>query len=101
MDYTSSTNNSTCLVELHGSFTFNDNQKFRDLINIATGAGVPSVILRFADVDFIDSAALGMLLLLHDECSKRQISVTLDQPRGQVRKMFDLSRFDQLFHIAS
>jgi len=52
-----------------------------------------------ADVEFIDSAGLGMLLLARDEISKKSSSLTLKSPQGQVQRMFSVARFEQMFDI--
>lgn len=100
MDFSMLTNGKTCQIRMNGSFTYNDNHKFRDIIHLLSTAAVNEMDLDFAGVDFVDSAALGMLLLLRDESQKRGVDMTLRSPHGQVEKMFTLSKFDQLFSIA-
>lgn len=84
-----------------GSFTFSDNQKFRAIIDLAEKAEVTSITIDLTHVDFIDSAGLGMLLLLRDVCTKKQSSITLQHPTGQVAKIFNISKFEQLFRIVN
>jgi anti-anti-sigma factor len=86
---------------LSGRFTFADNKKFNQIIELLGDGELKSITLDFADLEFIDSAGLGMLLLLRDECENRKISILLQQARGQVEQVFLLSRFDQLFTIKS
>jgi len=43
-------------------------------------------------VDFIDSAALGMLFCAHDEAAKHQKSLEVKEAVGQVKKMFELAK---------
>ena len=84
-----------------GRFTFSDNQKFKSILDMARGSDQPvhTIDIDLGRVEFIDSAALGMLLLLKDECATRNISLTLLNPRGQVEKIFELSRFHTIFNI--
>ena len=86
-------------VALAGKFTFPDNQVFRELLNEAARLSQPALEFDFDQVDFIDSAALGMLLVARDEVLKQGGHVTLKRPRGQVKKMFDISRFSALFTV--
>lgn len=86
-------------VTLSGQFTFADNHKFKQIIDALGDEGVKSVSLDFGGVEFIDSAGLGMLLLLRDECQNRNISITISSVKGQVEKIFMISKFDQLFSM--
>ena len=51
------------------------------------------------DVSFIDSAALGMLLLAHDEAKNNNKSISISGVQGQVKKMFDITRMNTMFTI--
>ena len=48
---------------------------------------------------FIDSAGLGMLLLARDEGKRKNLDVCLRRPRGQVKRMLEVARFDTMFTI--
>lgn len=91
--------NDSLEVSLSGQFTFSDNGKFRHIIETVKSGRSKSVTIDFSGVDFVDSAALGMLLLLRDLCQERQIDVALQSPQGQVQRIFAISRFDQLFSV--
>ena len=84
---------------LSGSFTFSDNQSFRALLTDIQEARPSNVTVDMGGVDFIDSAALGMMLLLRDTMQTGGISLELRNPQGQIKKMFDLSNFNELFII--
>jgi anti-anti-sigma factor len=82
---------------MKGRFTFNDNQKFKTIINLLDQPDIRTIALDFSHVDFIDSAALGMLLLLRDEAQKQDIRISLQNPNGQIQKIFELTKINQLF----
>jgi anti-anti-sigma factor len=84
-------------VILSGQFTFADNNKFKEMMEALNKASAKTIVLDFADVNFIDSGALGMLLLFRDEYRQKHIRVSLEAARGQVEKIFTISKFDQLF----
>lgn len=90
-------------TELHiafsGSFTFGDNPQFRTMLREAQELKPSLIIIDMAAVDFIDSAALGMLLLLRDTVTSTGTLLELHNPQGQIKKMFDLSKFAELFTI--
>ena len=101
MDYNVSQQNNKVVVHLNGQFVFTDNQKFRQILELANQDNVRAVELNFAHVDFIDSAGLGMLLLLRDQCQARNVNVAITGATGQVERIFVISKFDQLFSIHS
>lgn len=99
MEYSISKQTNSFLLQLSGNFTFNDNTKFRDLLNVIQESNVQNVTIGLEKLEFIDSAALGMLLLLNDAAKKKNIKITLSGAQGQIKKMLQLSNFDQLFTV--
>lgn len=91
--------NDTCTFTLSGKFVFLDHQAFRPIVDIVKKAEVPNVKLDLAGLEFVDSAALGMFLVVRDEAKKNNINLTLANPTGHVQKMFTLSNFSSLFNI--
>jgi anti-anti-sigma factor len=55
--------------------------------------------LEISDIEYIDSSALGMLLLLHGDTEKRGIPVTLVGARPFVLKVLKMANFHKLFKI--
>ncbi|MBN8531956.1 MAG: STAS domain-containing protein [Alphaproteobacteria bacterium] len=88
-----------CRIQMRGRFTFSDNPEFREVIQMISSGQVSQMMLDISRLDFVDSAALGMLLLARDEAEKHRIRLTLSEPVGQVKKIFNVVRFDELFTI--
>lgn len=86
-------------VLLKGSFTFNDTQGFRDLLNAITESPPEELIIDIAHVEYIDSSALGMLLLLKETTDRHQIHLMIAGASGQVLKVFAMSRFEEIFDL--
>lgn len=85
---------------LSGRFTFNDNQNFRQFLRqIESSQTLHTIRLECAGIDFIDSAALGMLLILHDTALEKGVRVMLCGAQGQFQRMIEISKFDLLFTI--
>lgn len=99
MEFTIIEQNKHVQVQLRGQFTFADNQKFKELLERVYAYELSGMTLDFEHIDFIDSAGLGMLLLLRDNCNSKNIQLVLMHPRGQVEKIFTISRFEQLFSV--
>ncbi len=82
---------------LTGRFTFTDYASFRKLVGEVVETRVPKIVVDLSRVDFMDSAALGMLLLARDEASRRNQSLILRGAKGQVKRVLEVARFDSMF----
>jgi anti-anti-sigma factor len=91
------------VVALSGRFTFALRNAFRDVLTNHVEAMSPGgcVVFDLAAVEFVDSAALGMLLLARKAAQQRSGSITIRGANGQARRMLDVSKFDSLFTIES
>ncbi|NBO17628.1 MAG: anti-sigma factor antagonist [Proteobacteria bacterium] len=101
MEYVINQQDSTRRIVMSGQFTFSDNQKFKQVLALLDDSQMKALVVDFTEVDFIDSAGLGMLLLLRDECQARNIAISIAAAKGQVEKIFLISKFDQLFSMVS
>lgn len=100
MQYTQQIGDGVCTITMDGQFTFSDNMAFRAITEEIAKHSISQVNIDVSALEYVDSAALGMFLLLRDFAQKRHINLALTGPQGQVKKVFDVSRFDQLFKIA-
>ena len=62
-------------------------------------ASLKRLCIELSQVEFVDSAALGILLLARDEAEKSSTKLVLKSPQGQVKRMFEISKFHDLFNI--
>lgn len=99
MDFVKHMSDDTCEINLSGKFTFSDHHSFKMLLATLAEGQIKKLILNMTKVDFVDSAALGILLLVRDESEKMGCVLLLRNPVGQVKKMFEISRFYDLFRI--
>jgi len=85
-------------LTLEGRFDFNANKDFRDAYESVVANPAVSVIeLSFTRVDYLDSSALGMLLLLKDKADAAHKRVELSGTQGTVRQVFEIANFQKLF----
>lgn len=99
MEYSQQIQGKTLSLIFSGELTFNDNQKVREIINLIDQHHIGTLTIDFSRVTFIDSAGLGMLLILKEELAKNKGLVLLHHAQGQVEKMFKVSKFDALFDM--
>jgi anti-anti-sigma factor len=87
------------VATISGDLTFTDHAAFLVIMNrLLATRGTPIVIDLF-QLEFIDSAGLGMLLIARDEARKASRVLTLRHPKGQVERMFAVTKFETLFVI--
>ncbi|GAA5786746.1 STAS domain-containing protein [Chitiniphilus shinanonensis] len=85
-------------VQIHGHFTFEGHRQFKEATTAALAeSGIETVEIDFAGVDYLDSAALGMLLLLNERAGGRRI--VLRHAGGTVRSVLDIANFGKIFEI--
>ncbi len=92
--------NSRALVKLSGRFDFNTHREFRNAVEpLMNETGVSEVVVDFAEVDYLDSSALGMLLMLRDKMNVAKKGLTISGVHGNVKQVLEIPNFGQLFHI--
>lgn len=87
------------IVRMVGKFTHKDKDNFLKLIDALEDQQLSDLVLDFSFVEFIDSSAMGLLLLLRKESEKRGINTRLANVTGQVWKVINISHFDKLFTV--
>ncbi len=96
MDYRSTDNGDVKEFFLTGRFVFSDNESFRQIIKDMDNSSFKQWVLNLSELDFIDSAGLGMLLIAREAAEKNSIGLKLRSAQGQVREMLEISQFDGL-----
>lgn len=87
------------VAEIEGELTFTDHSSFKQLVSTLFEGNVSPIVLDLSKLEFIDSAGLGMLLLVRDEVNKSAKKLILRGPRGQVKRMFAVTKFETLFAV--
>lgn len=101
MDTSVSTQQSQARIQLSGRFDFNSHREFRDAVDKALGSpGTTEVAVDLGNVAYLDSSALGMLLMLRDKMGGASKEVALTGVRGNVKQVLDIANFGKLFQIA-
>ena len=99
MEFTKQINANDYEIIIKGRFTFADRQAFKEVLNDIKENSISKLAINLSNIDFIDSAALGILLLVREEAEKNKIDVLLKYPTGQVQRMLEISNFYELFSI--
>ena len=97
--YTTSTGE--LILSLSGRFAFNANQKFRESYKKLDAEKLNNLTVDLFDVSYVDSSALGMLLILRDHVSSlggNKVRLIINE-KSAVHEVLFTSKFDELFHI--
>ena len=86
-------------VKMRGRFTFADHASFLQVLEEISSTEVSVVRFNLAQLEFVDSAAMGMLLMALEEANRHHKPIVLIGAQGQVKKMFHVARFDVLFSM--
>ena len=85
-------------IVIKGRFDFSSHQLFRDAYERFYRAP-DTYIVDLKDTTYLDSSALGMLLLLRDHAGGDESEVRVINSNSDVRKILAISNFDKLFDI--
>lgn len=86
-------------IRVKGRFDFGKHQEFRDSYE-RQQYRPDAVVVDLTDTTYLDSSALGMLLLLRDYAGGEEADVRVINANSDVRKILAISNFDKLFVIA-
>jgi anti-anti-sigma factor len=83
---------------LNGRFDFNSHREFRNSYDtVLADSAVQKFDVDLGGVDYLDSAALGMLLLLRERGVAANKQVALCNCHGMVAQVLEVANFNKLF----
>ncbi|KPC50207.1 STAS domain-containing protein [Amantichitinum ursilacus] len=90
---------STVVIRLLGNFTAADHRDFKQMMTAVLALhGVSDFCVDLADVDYLDSSALGLLSQFHDRAGRRPIKLT--HCHGPVKMVLVIANYEKLFQMA-
>jgi anti-anti-sigma factor len=88
-------------LALAGRFDFACHRAFKDAYEKALRQPeAAEVVVEMGQVSYVDSSALGMLLILRDRAVEHGKSVTLAGAAGVVAEVLRVANFEKLFRLA-
>mgnify|MGYP001811771666 FL=1 len=98
INMTVSDDGSKVTISVAGKFDFQLYDEFRASYADTAGQGVDYVV-DLSDTDYLDSSALGMLLLLREHAGGEASNIEITQASPEVRKILDVANFGKLFKL--
>ncbi len=94
------TNGETATLSMNGRFDFNSHREFRAASDEAlAAAGVNQIDIDMDNVEYLDSSALGMLLLMREKANNAKRKLSLTNCKGIVQQVLEVANFGKLFTI--
>jgi anti-anti-sigma factor len=93
-----SSDGQTLTICIDGRFDFSTHQVFRNAYE-QENRGVQNFVVDLSDTTYLDSSALGMLLLLRDFAGGDASRIELRNCNNDVQRILTISNFGQLFAI--
>ncbi len=93
------TDGETRTIHLGARFDFSVHQNFRDLYRDGPGL-VNRYVVDLSETEYMDSSALGMLLLLREQTDGHNAAVKIRNCSAQIRKILEIANFDRIFEIS-
>ena len=87
-------------LTINGRFDFSIHRNFRANYEEILGSHkINEIAVDLQNVDYVDSSALGMLLLLREKSMAENIKMRLINPKLAVRQVLEIANFEKLFSI--
>jgi HptB-dependent secretion and biofilm anti anti-sigma factor len=86
-------------AEISDKLTSSDLSGFRELLSEIKQSTCKVIVLDLNNLDWIDSAGLGMLILAKELAEKEELELVLRSPKGHVKSLLELGRFEKIFNI--
>lgn len=87
------------ILDFEGRFDFSARREFKEAIEQIQERGEQQIILNLEGVSFIDSSALGMLVVAHQNSKLKQGHICLVNPQTYVRQILDLANVPKMIPV--
>ncbi|MBN1495747.1 MAG: STAS domain-containing protein [Spirochaetes bacterium] len=88
------------VVRLVGKFTIEDVNDFKALTAPLAQAPVRNILVSCRDLKFIDSSAIGALILLTNKVKKQNIGLILYDVDREIANVFKVAYLEKFFRMA-
>ncbi|MGL1956362.1 MAG: STAS domain-containing protein [Colwellia sp.] len=86
------------VISVQQRFDFSLHQQFRDVYNKNNSKNI-NYILDLSKTEYMDSSALGMILLLKDHVDMHASQLIIRDPSETVNKILEIAQFHRLMTI--
>ena len=102
MEFSVGIDKTTGKITAKGRFDFGSHRGFRESYDpLLQNSALKEIELNMAGVEYMDSSALGMLLMLRDRAKAVNKEVVLSKPNDTVMQILEIANFPKLFRIVA
>ncbi|WP_374351796.1 STAS domain-containing protein [Chitinimonas sp.] len=89
------------VISVLGRFNFALHQPFRNAtVEALAASGIRSLEVNLYETEYIDSSALGMLLVLREQAAGKGItSIKIIGARGSVKQVLAIAKFEKFYTL--
>ncbi|MEI6985113.1 MAG: STAS domain-containing protein [Rhodospirillaceae bacterium] len=99
MEYNYEVKDQDAHIKMNGRLTFNDHAKLRAMIKEMLQSSSKRQILDMTNLEFVDSAGIGMLLIAREELNNVDKQFVLRNATGQVKRVLTVAQLGKLITI--
>ncbi len=92
------TANGKSILHLDGRFDFGARKAFKESVDRASEEGSP-IGMDLEKVTFVDSSALGLLVICHQNLKNKNVSFFLVNPQTYVKQVLELANIGKMIPI--
>lgn len=97
MSFATTTQDDATVIRVPARFDFHAVHDFNRSVDSATRAAGEEIVVDLAETSYLDSSALGMLLILRDRARTAGKSVVLARAGASVKDVLGIANFKKLF----
>lgn len=98
MSLSTTTANGTVTIAVTGKFDFNVHRDFREAYKVKAN-GESKYVIDLSGTEYMDSSALGMLLLLREHAGGESARISIENARSEIKDILTIANFQKLFTI--
>ena len=98
MNIIQDSNDRQTIVHLDGRFDFGARKSFKEAVDEASNTQ-KQVVLNLEKVTFVDSSALGLLVICHQNLKNKKVPFCLVNPQTYVKQVLDLANIGKMIPI--
>ena len=88
-------------INMYGRFDFQVHREFKEAYTpLLDNPAVREIEVEMSKVDYLDSSALGMLLLLNERATPANVKVKITNCQPTVKMILEVANFNKLINIS-
>ncbi|MCA9472449.1 MAG: STAS domain-containing protein [Nitrospirales bacterium] len=89
------------VLDLEGRFDFSSRKAFKDTVERIQKEGCSHIIINMDRVSFVDSSALGLLVIASQNLKCKHAQLSIVNPQPYVRQVLDLANVPKMVPVYS